>query len=55
VWYFGFDRGCQGSLGGFNSRYGLAVREADVTVVPEPATLGLLAMGGLAIIVRRRR
>jgi hypothetical protein len=55
VWYFGFERGYQGGVGGFNSRYGLAVREADVTVVPEPATLGLLALGGLALIRRRTR
>ena len=25
------------------------------TLVPEPATLGLLALGGLALIARRRR
>ena len=27
----------------------------DVLLVPEPATLGLLSMGGLAVLVRRRR
>jgi len=53
VWLFGFENGYQSHAGGSNSKYGLAVREADVTVVPEPATLGLLALGGLALIRRR--
>ena len=27
----------------------------DITLVPEPATIGLLAMGGIAILVRKKR
>jgi len=34
-------------------QYALAVREADVTVIPEPTTMGLLALGGLALVRRR--
>ncbi len=36
-------------------QYALAVREADVIVVPEPATMSLLAIGGLGVLIRRRR
>ena len=28
---------------------------ADVTIIPEPATLALLSLGGIAIMARRRR
>jgi len=35
-------------------RYAFAVRSADITVVPEPMTMSMLAMGGLALIRRRR-
>ena len=27
----------------------------DLSVVPEPATMGLLAIGGLGVLIRRRR
>ena len=33
----------------------VAITNAALTVVPEPATMGLLALGGLALIRRRKR
>jgi hypothetical protein len=36
------------------SKYTLAVRSADITVVPEPATMCLLGLGGLMLRRRKR-
>ena len=41
-----------GQYGGFN---GFQLRQAPADVIPEPATLSLLALGGLALLRRRRR
>ncbi len=54
-------------LGGWHLEYAFAISDdgtviagsaregAFVAVIPEPATLGLLALGGLAVLRRRRR
>ena len=48
-------------LTGFSSRFNESVVPAanalnlDVTVVPEPATLGLVALGGLGLLLLKRR
>ena len=42
-----------GILGGTNSRFG--VQALALSVVPEPTTLALLALGGVALLRRRKR
>ena len=37
------------------SNWGAEIETSTLTVIPEPATLSLLALGGLAVIRRRRR
>lgn len=43
----------EGSEGG--SRQGLGFSDVEVTVIPEPGTIGLLALGLLGVLVARRR
>jgi len=40
---------------GVSARWTYLAEDYTITVVPEPATLGLLAFGGLALLRRRRR
>lgn len=47
-WQFSNTSGDGGSL-----RSGLAINNISITAVPEPASLALLAMGGLALLRRR--
>jgi hypothetical protein len=42
-----------GQSGTFAENFTLT--DGTLSVVPEPATMGLLAMGGLALLRRRRR
>ena len=39
----------------WGDEYGAAPPELEITYVPEPASMCLLAMGGVALLVRRRR
>lgn len=39
----------------YASSVGGGEREFDLQVVPEPATMGVLAIGGLGVLLRRRR
>lgn len=38
-----------------NANYGIAVAVDDLTFVPEPATMSLLTLGGLGMLIRRKR
>jgi hypothetical protein len=38
-----------------NNRADIAVSSIDVTITPEPATMSLLALGGIAMLKRRKR
>lgn len=49
-WQFSNTEGDEGSL-----RSGLGINNVLITAVPDPATLGVLAVGGLALLRRRRR
>jgi hypothetical protein len=40
--------------GGLNTRW-LGLDNIELSVVPEPATMSLLALGGLGVLIRRRR
>jgi len=41
-----------GSLDAYSAGYGDTI--TDIAVIPEPATLGLIGLGGLAMMIRRR-
>ncbi|MBS3820580.1 MAG: PEP-CTERM sorting domain-containing protein, partial [Phycisphaerae bacterium] len=41
--------------GGYNHGYIADLTEYQSQLVPEPATVSLLGMGGLALLIRRRR
>ena len=40
---------------GFASDYNRELAHSVIAIVPEPATMGLLALGGMATVLRRRR
>lgn len=40
---------------GFSTRVGVRTFVDDISLIPEPATVSLVAMGGLAFVSRRRR
>lgn len=54
AWSFEFQSGFQGLAGRSETYVAIAVRDGDTVPVPEPATIGLLAMG-LALMPFRRR
>lgn len=58
AWVFHFDQGWQESGGKFNTLHALAVRDGDISPVPEPSTMFLFGAGiaGLAVTkIRRKR
>lgn len=54
AYQFNFSSGVAWKSAKRFEQYAVAVRSADVTVIPEPATLVLLALGGLALVQRKK-
>ena len=54
-WTFGFDSGDQNNHGKSSGAYAWAVRDGDVTPVPEPTTMLLLASGLVGLVWFRRK
>jgi len=54
AWYFYTNDGRQGSFFKSSVYYAWAVRDGDVTEVPEPSTLVILALGMLGLVLRNK-
>ena len=49
-----FDFAAANTLGN-GTQESTLIREIDITVVPEPSSAALLGLGGLGLLLRRRR